>query len=186
MASNITEEDTISEVDVQRWQKLFGFTYSGAFATLEGYREDFTRVRMVDALWDAVKSEKQAERHNRESYEYSLTQPQKRDLSRTQEETGTFIVQLAGPVNTPQIIQEAAALTKLPAVVDSVGENGQAQFCEINGAAKNRLLSWVAKHHCGFQPTIVRLSKAKKELCTHAYPSTSARKRLHAPSTPSG
>ncbi|KAL6247802.1 hypothetical protein RBB50_005150 [Rhinocladiella similis] len=26
---------------------------------------------------------------------------------------------------------------------------------------------WIAKHHHGFQPTIVRLSKTKKELCTN-------------------
>ncbi|EXJ94209.1 hypothetical protein A1O1_02602 [Capronia coronata CBS 617.96] len=167
MAMNAAEEDNISNVDRERSQKLFGFTHSEALSALERYRRDVSRIRVANELWVAVKSEKQAEGHDRESYEYSLMRPQKRDSCREYDERGRFILQLAGPLTTPEIIQNAAALNKIPTLSEGVGEDGPARFCEIDGAAKRRLLSWVAKHHCGFQPTIIRLSKAKKELCTH-------------------
>ena len=167
MATNVTEEDTIPDADVEQWQRLFGFSFSEALTALEEYRNDFSRIRITDELWNDVKSEKQAEGYNREAYEYSLTQPRKRDLSRQYDGKGLFIVRLDGPLRTPKMIQEAAALDKIPAILDGVGEFGQARFCEIDGTTKSRLLSWVAKHHYGFRPTIVRLSKAGKDLCTH-------------------
>ena len=73
---------------------------------------------------------------------------------------------MASPLSTAGLIQEAAALPKLPTFAAGIGEHGQTQFCEIDGAAKISLLSWLAEHHPCFQPTIVRLSKAKKELCS--------------------
>lgn len=166
MAINVAEEDTILDADIERWQKLFGFTASAAFTTLEEYRKDFLRFRISDEHWDVVKSQKQAEGHDREAYEFSLTQPQQRDLPRECDDRGLYIVRLDSPLDTPEILQEAASLTKIPALVNGVGELGQAQFCEIDGQTKRRLLSWLAKHHHGFQPTIVRLSKASKELST--------------------
>lgn len=168
MAINVTEEDTISEIDLERWQKLFNLPPFEASTALEGYRQDLSRKRISDEHWDAVKVEKQAEGHDRESYEYSLTLPQTREPPQKHDERGTFIIQLAGPLSTPAILQEAAALPKLPTIAKGVGEYGQTQFCEINGAAKSRLLSRLAKHHPGFQPTIVRLSKAAKDLCPHS------------------
>ncbi|KIW13922.1 hypothetical protein PV08_06703 [Exophiala spinifera] len=167
MAVNVAAEEDIPDVDVERWQTLFGFTFSEAFAALEAYRNDFTRARISDELWETVKAEKLAEGYDREAFEYYLARPQTRDVCRQyDDDKGSYIVQLAGPLHTPETLQEAASLNKIPALVSGVGESGQAQFCEIDGAAKTRLLSWAAKHHCGgFKPTIVRLSKAKKELC---------------------
>lgn len=113
-----------------------------------------------------------AKGHDRESYEYSLRNlhvPKGGSPSAAaSERKGTFIVQLAGPLHSPARVQEAAALDRAPALVKGVGENGESQFCEIDTAAKANLQKWVSAHHAGFQPTIVRLSKAKKELCRHS------------------
>ncbi|KAK5424087.1 hypothetical protein LTR83_007002 [Exophiala xenobiotica] len=171
MATNVTEEDDmISDADVQRWQKLFNLTRSDSSNAIETYRGNYSRARITDEHWDAIKSTQEAKSHNRESYEYSLTQTRKRTNMTSASapvERGSFIVQLTGPLDTAARIQEAAALSQIPALATGFGEDGEAQFCEIDGAAKSRLLAWLAKHHGDFHPTIVRLSKAKKDLCPH-------------------
>ncbi|KIW57829.1 hypothetical protein PV05_02386 [Exophiala xenobiotica] len=169
MAVNVTEEEEmISDADVRRWQNLFGLTRLESSKAIETYHGDYSRARIADEHWDAVKSEQEAKGHNRESYEYSLTQTRKgTKLFSTPVERGSFIVQLAGPLDTAERIQEAAALSQVPPLATGSGEDGEAQFCEIDGAAKFRLLAWLAKHHGDFHPTIVRLSKAKKDLCSH-------------------
>ncbi|KIW39798.1 uncharacterized protein PV06_08382 [Exophiala oligosperma] len=164
VATAAAEEETIPDVDVERWQKLFGFTISEARAALETYRRDLFRTKISDELWDTVGSDKQAEGYDREAYEYSLTRPRRHDSSGRYDEKGSYIVQLTGPLHSPEILQRAATLNRVPTPIGGVGECGQAEFCEIDGAAKARLLSWARKYHCGFQPTIIRLSKAKKEL----------------------
>lgn len=166
MAINVTEDRSISDVDIERWQQLFALTSSEAVSVLERYRLDLSRIRVTDEHWDAVKLEKEAEGFDREAYEYSLTRPPKCDLSPRDEGRGMFIVQLDGPLNTPEKIQEAAKLNNVPVLLCGMGENGQAQFCEVDGTAKARLLSWLSEHHPSFKPIIVRLSKARKELCT--------------------
>ncbi|RVX70353.1 hypothetical protein B0A52_05852 [Exophiala mesophila] len=165
MAANITEADSISNADINMWQNLFDLTYSEAFSALEEYRNDYSRTRIPDELWEAIKAEKLAEGYSREAYEYSLTQCRQGGASVGYDDTGLYIVQLAGPISTPVIIRSAASLSQTPVLVEGLGEDGQAQFCEIDGTSKARLLAWIAKNHPGFKPTIVRISKAKKELC---------------------
>ncbi|KAK7885624.1 hypothetical protein LTR67_010417 [Exophiala xenobiotica] len=171
MATNVTEEDDmISDADVQRWQKLFNLTRSDSSNAIETYRGNYSRARITDEHWDAIKSTQEAKGHNRESYEYSLTKtrkPTNMTSASAPIERGSFIVQLTGPLDTAARLQEAAALSQIPALATGFGEDGEARFCEIDGAAKSRLLAWLAKHHGDFHPTIVRLSKAKKDLCPH-------------------
>ena len=90
MVINVTEADTISKIDLERWQKLFNITRPQAFAALEKYRRDLSRKRISDEHWDAVQVEKQVEGHDRDSYEYSLTRPQKRQPSWNHDERGTL------------------------------------------------------------------------------------------------
>ena len=73
-----------------------------------------------------------------------------------------------GPLNSASKVQQAAGLRELPTVATGTGESGQASFCQIDGEAKAQLLAWVAKHRSDFKPTIVRLAKAKKDLCRHS------------------
>ncbi|KAK5462959.1 hypothetical protein LTS15_002671 [Exophiala xenobiotica] len=169
MATNVTEEDDmVSDADVQRWQILFGLTRSDSCNAIETYRGNFSRTRITDEHWNAVRSTQEAKGHNRESYEYSLTQTRKcTNMIPAPVERGSFIVQLTGPLHTAARIQKAATLSQVPALATGFGEDGEARFCEIDGAAKPRLLAWLAKHHSDFHPTIVRLSKAKKHLCPH-------------------
>ena len=172
MAVNISDTTTnmvISDVDVERWQILFGLNCLEAAQAIEAHRNDFTKTRVSDELWEAVRPSKESEGFDREAYEYSITL--KRGINTKEAtactNTGTFIVQLGGPLNCVEAIQEAAQLNTPPHLATGVGEHGETQFCEIDAPSRTRLVVWLAQHHPSFRPTIVRLAKAKKDLCSH-------------------
>ncbi len=175
MAINISlkEDEAISETDAARWQKLFGYTRAEAMQHIEEYRADLSRGRVPDALWDGVKAAKEDQGYDREAYEYSLARRHQAQIhvnkgdSTVRPEKGTFIVQLSGPLNSAAKVKEAADMNEIPEVCVGTGELGTTEFCEITASEKQRLLSWVWKHHANFQPTIVRLGKARKSLCQH-------------------
>ncbi|KAH0845371.1 oxidoreductase domain containing protein [Fonsecaea pedrosoi] len=179
MALNILdvpeEGDGTLEADVARWQRLFGFEKADARRRIEEYRSDYSRVRISDELWATVKTRKEAEGYDREAYEYSLkNQPQALSPTSSATVSGTFIVQLMEPLDSPEKIKDVAGLAEAPLIVTGVGEHGQANFCQIDGGTRAKLLDWVAEHHSGFQPTIVRLTKAKKDLCSRSIAPTLA------------
>ena len=172
MAVNVSLEDDeyVSREDAARWTRLFGFTDAEARHRIEEYRADFTRKRISDSLWTTLKADKEADGFDREAYEYSLAHQKAIFAARpAQKAVGTFIIQLEGLLNSAQKVQEAAALSAAPAVATGTNDCGKAtQFCEIDGHARAKILNWLAWEHAGFQPTIVRLAKAKKDLCTHS------------------
>jgi hypothetical protein len=161
----------VSTEDVTRWQRLFGFSEAGAIRYIEDYRNDISRLRISNDLWATVQMSKEAEGFDREAYEYSLMRRKALPSTRLppQETSGTFIVKLAGPLDTTEKIKEAADLTAAPVFATGTRESGvPAYFCEIDGEAREKLLNWISQHHPGFQPTIVRIAKAKKDLCAHS------------------
>ncbi|KAL2423964.1 hypothetical protein ABEF95_010661 [Exophiala dermatitidis] len=175
MALNIadfSDDDTITDADVQRWQVLFGYKHAEAVRRLETYRTDYSRRRILDDLWATVCSRKEAEGYDREAYEYSLTlqsQPVSCDADMlpnpSEAAPGMFIIKLKDPFGTPEKIQIAAGLDNAPECVAGEGEVGVAEFCRIDSQARSRLTAWIAEHQPGDQPTIVRLaSPAKKNL----------------------
>ncbi|KAK4939766.1 hypothetical protein LTR10_020050 [Elasticomyces elasticus] len=172
MADNVASaqtDTTRSDIDIERWQRLFSYTRSEATQAIETHRNDFARAKISDDLWEAIRPSKEAAGFDRESYGYSLLQERSVTTKSATActESGTFVVQLAGPLNCTKVIQEAAQLNWAPQLKTGVGEHGQTQFCEIDGLAKGRLLAWLAKHRPSFRPTIVRLGKAKKDLCSY-------------------
>ncbi|KIY02679.1 uncharacterized protein Z520_01144 [Fonsecaea multimorphosa CBS 102226] len=177
MALNISDvKDTTSEADIARWQRLFGYGRAEAVRRMEEYRSDYSRTRISDELWATVRSQKEAEGYDREAYEYALkNRQQARGSTAAPTVSGTFIVQLRGPLDSPEKIKDAVGLKEAPSVATGAGEDGQADFCQIDGATRAKLLDWVAEHHSDYQPTIVRLTKAKKSLCTQSIAPTLGR-----------
>jgi hypothetical protein len=174
MANNVVDIDQVDVMakdDIERWQTLFGYSSSEASNRIIQHRNDITRTRVSDALWELLKAEKVAEGYDREAYEFSLTQRISMRAARAaladNEGRLMFILQLHGPLDTPEKVKAAAQLKETPEVVTGVGESDTAKFVQIDGAGKARLLVWLAQHHPGFHLTIIRLSKAHKELCTH-------------------
>jgi hypothetical protein len=169
---------SISPADIARWQNLFGFDASEAKHHIETYRDDVFHSKISDELWEMIASEKEAEGYDREAYEFSLSytptptspaaQQQQQQACPTKAETGTFLVHLDGVLDSAATIKEVAGMSETPALLKGVGEAGLSDFAQIDAAAKARLLSWLARHHAGFRPTIVRLTMAKKDLCRHS------------------
>jgi len=177
MAQNVPTEEPVSGEDTARWQMLFGFTEREAVRHIEGHRNDYARVRVSDELWAAEQTIKGAEGFDREAYEFSLVhhyQPQSQlhsDSPRPldlQAVSGSFILQLEWPLDLPTKVQQVADLPEVPTPVNGVGENDESTFVEIDGRTRAKILDWISQNYAGFQPTIVRLSKAKKDLCAHS------------------
>ncbi|OAP58750.1 hypothetical protein AYL99_07840 [Fonsecaea erecta] len=174
--SDVQDKDMPSEADIERWHRLFGYSQADAVRRIEEYRSDYSRTRISDDLWATIRSRKEAEGYDREAYEYSLKNRQqpRGSTNSASSVSGTFIVQLTGPLDSPETIKAALGLNEAPSMATGAGENGRADFCQIDGVTRAKLLDWLAEHHCGFQPTIVRLAKAKKTLCSQSIAPTLA------------
>lgn len=174
MANNVIdsdEVDVVAQADVERWHTLFGFSFIEAVNHIKQHRSDITRTRVSDELWELLEAEKVAEGYDREAFEFSLTRRVSMQSTCAAVTHGTerltFILQLHAPLDTSEKVKTAAQLTKLPEISVGVGDYGSAKFVEIDGVCRAKLLVWLAQHHPGVQLTIVRLSKAQKDLCAH-------------------
>ncbi|KIW88840.1 uncharacterized protein Z519_10324 [Cladophialophora bantiana CBS 173.52] len=145
-----SSEDIVSEAEVARWQRLFGYAKAEAVRRIQEDRSDHSRTRISDELWTTVRIRKEAEGYDRDTYEYSL----KKVL-------GTFIVQLTGPLDSPEKIKDAVGSKEAPPITEDAGEYRQAHFWQIDVATRAKMLDWVAEHRGSFQPSIVRLTKAR-------------------------
>ena len=171
MANNANISDLADEVsaeDISRWQRLFGYSAAKAQSAITTHRIDLARPRVGDSLWETVASTVQAKGHNRESYEYSVTLTRKLDsLPKPNIARGTFIIKLEGPLDTAEKLQKIARLPKAPSIYEGHGEeSADARFCEIDGVTRYRILCHFKQNPTQFRPTIVRLAKAAKRLCS--------------------
>ena len=171
MVSNAAFSHEISEDDLERWQRLFNVSSAEAATAIANHRSNLSRQRISDELWKILGPEFDAQGYDREAYEYSLTLPERPKASPSTSQAvvpnGTFIVKLDGPLDSPKKVQEVALLPTAPPTSRGTDEddNVDATFCELDALGRHRLLLWVAQYHPTFRPTIVRLAKAKKELC---------------------
>ena len=147
---------------VKRWQKLFRLSDDAAIDRIQEHRNNLTRTRISDAHWDMIRSEKEANGYDRESYEYELElQKKKAVLPDLLPSAGhgnlTYLVELNGVLDTPDKVQQAAGMHETPAVVTgrSLEKGCPVWLCCIDGAAKDTLLKWAADEGGGFEPTIL-------------------------------
>jgi hypothetical protein len=147
---------------VKRWQKLFKFSEDKAIDRIQEHRNDLTRTRISDAHWDMIWSQKEADGHDRESYEYELELQKKKAalpdlLPSAVDGNLTYLVEMNGPLDTPDKVQRAAGMHDAPAVVTgrSLEECRPVWLCCIDATAKNSLLKWAADEGGGFEPTIL-------------------------------
>jgi hypothetical protein len=71
-AMDVPRQGTPDDSTIKRWQHLFKFTAGEAARRIEDYRTNLSRPRISDAHWETVRSAKEAEGHDRESYGFSL------------------------------------------------------------------------------------------------------------------
>lgn len=177
MAANVPAEFGVEskpdEDEIARWQKIFGYTYSEALEQITNQRNDYSRCKVSDDLWDLVKSQMEAQGYSREAYEHELKIGDRASTSHDQRVTtsistsqasATYLVLLKGVLKTPEKIQDVAKLSEPPQAVQASSETEDSVFCRINGNIKQAIESWLSQQKSTFRPTFVRLSKAKKDL----------------------
>jgi hypothetical protein len=170
MAANVVDDPTSdpdSEPDVStRWQPLFSYTLTEARERVKTHRSNLSRERVSDAHWDIMRSAREAEGYDREAYEYSLSlgkgagvSPQATNMPPTTEGASpiqsTFLLKLAGPLDTAAKAQEAAGLPSCPAVLTGNSDSGDATFCRVNAATRRAILDRLSLSHNAFRPTFI-------------------------------
>jgi hypothetical protein len=173
MASNaimpIAEDDNTSTeaigVTMARWQRLFGLSPDDAVDRIMGHRQNLTRTRVSDEHWSTVCHEKELQGYDRESYEYEIELQKKKAhlpalITAAEDSSGdgiTYLVELAGPLHTVDMVQTAAGMAAAPPVKigRSVEEGEQVQLCCIDGNAKANILRWASEQGGGYEPVIL-------------------------------
>ena len=169
MAANAAEESKSEpdEDEIARWQQLFSYTYSKALEQIMHQRNDYSRCKVSDDLWDLVKPQMEAQGYSREAYEHKLKIDGRLTKSiSTSQVSATYLVLLQGVLDTPEKIQAAAKLPEPPHAVQASSETKteDSVFCRIDGTTKQALETWLSHQNPTFKPLFIRISEAKKDL----------------------
>lgn len=155
------ESEPISST-IARWQTLFELSQDEAIDRIMDHRNNLTRIRILDAHWDMLRSEKEADGYDREAYEHELELQKKKTalpnlLPAAEGSLVTYLVELNGPLDSPEKVQQAAEMDSAPPVVSgqSLEEGRQVMLCCIDSSAKSAILRWAAGKGGGFEPTIL-------------------------------
>lgn len=173
-AVSISDSDfAIPAQTVSRWQSLFGYSAEEAIAHVEQHRADLTRPRVSDQHWALVHEAKEAEGHDRESYEYSMSMnPVKaKQRNETRPTDSRNLCLLEGPLESAEKVRIAAGLPTLPKVHKGLDDDGKPlDFVVLDAQETIRLVS--AFEGQVFQPKLTCIpSPADKELSpTSPYP----------------
>ncbi|OTB02233.1 hypothetical protein M426DRAFT_13680 [Hypoxylon sp. CI-4A] len=173
------QPDEPDDTDIKRWQSLFGYTYSQAIQKIEEHRADLSRVLVTDSHWEIVRAEKESEGYDKEAYEHACSLSTRTGMAAPQKSStkpatkpSTFLLKLEGPFSDAKQVQLAACLAELPEELGGTDDSGNpAAFCKISSESKEKLLEHLSLQGSRFQPTMVRYSKAEKDLSAgSAYP----------------
>lgn len=121
-ASAPQNNDDILESTISQWQKLFNYSAAAAENKITAHRKDLARFTVSDNHWSIVRERKEAEGHDRESYEHlcglisrdkvnqhpEITLKERRRLR-----ASNFLIKLEGPLNSVQAIVQAAGLSSV-------------------------------------------------------------------------
>lgn len=159
----VSELEPIKDT-VARWQKLFSLPQDTAVDLIIDHRNNLTRTRISDELWETVRLEKESQGYDREAYEYEIDLHKKNallpSLVPTQadfQSSIAYLVELSGALESAERVQHAAKMASLPSVVngESVEDGRPVSLCCVDGSAKNEILKWAASEGGGFEPTIL-------------------------------
>lgn len=166
--------ENIPESAVSRWQTLFGLTAEQASKSIKKHRADLNHPTVSNEHWNLVRDVKVTEGHDKESYEYAMTiNATTHSNSQTtvaKPSNLRFLLKLSNPLDTPELVQAAAGLAALPKIHEGRDEDGNTvTFAILNEKALGRLVSKFNGQT--FEPDIITLSMAEKDLCpTSIYP----------------
>ncbi|KAI1206583.1 uncharacterized protein F4807DRAFT_463529 [Annulohypoxylon truncatum] len=173
------ESDEPDTDDIERWQSLFGYTYSQAAQKIQEHRSDLSRVLVTESHWEIVRAEKEAQGYDKEAYEHSCSLTTRINPSASQKvstkatKPSIYLLKLEGPLSHVAQVKSAAELKESPTKLSGTDDSGESTaFCKINAEDKEKILDYLSRQGSRFQPTFIRYSKAEKDLsAVSAYPS---------------
>ena len=79
-----------------------------------------------------------------------------------------YLVKLEGPINSANALRDIARLPTIPKIIQTQSEDDEspAQFCRINGTAKNNIVEWLLQNivqTSSFRPTFIPINRAPKD-----------------------
>ncbi|KAH7095088.1 hypothetical protein FB567DRAFT_511735 [Paraphoma chrysanthemicola] len=138
--------------NIERWQRLFGYSKVEAWQLISEQRQNVTRDRISDDHWALIKEEKEALGYDREAYEHSLQLPevfksQSATIPTTESDGGEsmLLFRLGGLLDSPEKVTKIAALQRLPIVREGTNERGAVKFCVVDKEAQHKLEEWLAQ-----------------------------------------
>ncbi|OBT39535.1 hypothetical protein VE00_09623 [Pseudogymnoascus sp. WSF 3629] len=128
---------------IKMWQDRFGYTYEEAAGVI-GMTQNATKPS---------------------------TSTQQAMLSPTQARA-IYLLQLDGPISTPQRVQIAANLATIPESHHGSSSGGDSAFCKVDGRAKIAIENWLSNQSGPlFRPLFIPVGMAYKELSSQSlYP----------------
>ncbi|KAM7221449.1 hypothetical protein V8F06_003224 [Rhypophila decipiens] len=204
-ADHSEEEYQPTPDEIKRWQNLFNYTKSEAVEQIRQQKKNSADVllgqgcRISDLYWEEIRAEKEAQGHDRDSYEHYCSSMSTRPegTTTTTKPKTTFptkntyyLIKLDGPLSSAETIRVAGGLPTLPPTFSGTSnledgedsdrvDNEQASFFRVDNATKDKILEWLATTTTtttvstggGWRPTIVKDSAASKDLSqTTPYP----------------
>lgn len=179
MAGNATaflEDNEPSLGEIRLWKNLFGYSDDQAVNAIKEQRQDITRARVSDELWEEIKSEKEAEGFTRDSYEHFIRSRcmfKRPSPDRTFSSSNMYLVTLEDPLDTPEKIQYIAGLSAPPELRLAINDNDEpTRLCELDCRQIQSLTSKLPTIHAGFEPKCVAIPRsAPKDLSPNSpYP----------------
>lgn len=168
--------DEPSNEMIEKWQRLFNYSYIEASDALKDHRTNISRVGVTDEHWQMIREEQEALGYDREAYEHGLGRSKTTKSTPTTALTTTklslaqaraiYTIKLEGTLDTPAKIQEAARLDEMPLTIqgESTEDSSLVNFCRINGTAKLAIANWLSSQNISFNPTFTRIQqKALKD-----------------------
>ena len=152
-ASDALESESFpTDEQMARWAKLFFYSRREAIGLIKAQRSDVIRTRITDEHWSLVRDEKEAQGHDRETYEHSL---QLGNVLKSQSATipgadgNVFLFRLGGLLGSKTKVMEIAELQEEPKVVEGQSEMGVAMFCMVDEDAKGKIEKFLAQAQVG-------------------------------------
>lgn len=165
VASNSYQEATSEEID--KWGRLFGYSASETPDIIASFRADLKRRRLTKDQWNLFKDSNDAIGHDQETYEHQLqlwsTKSKTSNRPRACDDQAFFIFKLGAPFPDIQSLQSAVGISAT--LRKGLGEEGDADFAHVTGAAKRAIEDWIeTQSPRPPRPTFIRLSQSRKDL----------------------
>jgi Gamma-glutamyl cyclotransferase, AIG2-like len=172
---DLDQTKTAETDDLQRWNILFGFSFSESQAHITQFRLDTDRLRITESHWELIREDKNLQGHDKESYEFYLqlqrtpktssSLPTSSSTNQTTADSETYyLIRLDGPLKSSGLIKEALSLSNIPETLSGTDEEGEeSKFVKVTRSTKDRIVE-IFKSPI-FTPVVVPLTApARKAL----------------------